>query len=70
MKRPIRAITGDDVTITANHPMAGQTLNFHGVVSVGDATWDVRAAARMGGPAGRRPARREMRAWQRAPPRR
>jgi FKBP-type peptidyl-prolyl cis-trans isomerase SlyD len=49
----IRAIQGDEVTVSPNHPMAGQTLNFHvEIVEVREATAQEKEHGHAHGPAG------------------
>ncbi len=49
----VRTIKGDKVTITANHPMAGQNLNFHvEVLEVRRATADEKKHGHAHGPGG------------------
>lgn len=49
----IRAIQGDEVTVSPNHPMAGQTLNFNvEIVEVREATAQEKEHGHAHGPAG------------------
>lgn len=49
----VRAIKGDQVTVSPNHPLAGQQLNFHvEVVDVRKATAEEKAHGHVHGPGG------------------